>query len=92
MQPPCPNKYPTVSSEHEPLRNQIRRFVEQRVKPQADQWEDLGYVPREVLREMGELGFLEIRYPAKYGVMNSTHLQRSCWPRSSVALLTAALQ
>ena len=35
--------------------------------PYADQWEELGYVPREVLREMGELGFLGIRYPAKYG-------------------------
>lgn len=67
MQPPCPNRYPYFSSEHELLRNQISRFVEQRVKPYADQWEELGCVPREILREMGDLGFLGIRYPAKYG-------------------------
>ena len=30
-------------------------------------WEEQGFVPREVLRRMGELGFLGIRYPAEYG-------------------------
>src|ERR1700722_7228054 len=53
--------------EHELLRAQIRRFVDEEIKPQALQWEQDGMVPREVLRRMGELGFLGIRYPAKYG-------------------------
>src|SRR5882724_270631 len=58
---------PYFREEHEALRAQIRRFVEQEIKPHALAWEEQGYVPREVLRRMGELGFLGIRYPAEYG-------------------------
>lgn len=53
--------------EHELLRSQIRRFVDQQIKPYAVQWEEDGMVPRDVLRKMGELGFLGIRYAEKYG-------------------------
>ena len=53
--------------EHHMLRAQVRRFVEQEVKPHADQWEADGLTPRAVLRKMGELGFFGIRYPAEYG-------------------------
>lgn len=53
--------------EHNMLRAQIRRFVDTEVKPHAAAWEEQGFVPRAVLRRMGELGFLGIRYPAEYG-------------------------
>ncbi|MDE2361248.1 MAG: acyl-CoA dehydrogenase family protein [Hyphomicrobiales bacterium] len=59
--------FPYFSDEHELLRRQIRRFIEERVKPDADAWEEAGYTPREILREMGELGFLGIRYQPEYG-------------------------
>jgi acyl-CoA dehydrogenase len=49
------------------LRAQLRRFVETEIKPHGAKWEGQGCVPREVLRRMGELGFLGIRYPAEYG-------------------------
>jgi acyl-CoA dehydrogenase len=52
--------------EHELLRDQIRRFVDEEVKPHALQWEQDGMVPRDVLRKMGELGFLGIRYAEVY--------------------------
>jgi acyl-CoA dehydrogenase len=55
------------SPEHEALRDQLRRFVETEVKPHGEAWEGAGMVPREVLRRMGSLGFLGIRYPAEYG-------------------------
>jgi len=55
------------SEEHEMLRAQLRRFVEEEIKPHALAWEEQGFTPREVLRKMGELGFLGIRYPAEYG-------------------------
>jgi acyl-CoA dehydrogenase len=58
---------PYLSEEHELLRTQLRRFVQTEVKPHAEAWEQQGFVPREVLRRMGELGFLGIRYPAEYG-------------------------
>ncbi len=49
------------------LRDQLRRFVEHEVQPAGDAWEQAGRVPREILLRMGELGFLGIRYPEKYG-------------------------
>jgi len=55
------------SEEHEQLRAQLRRFVENEVKPHGLKWEEQGYVPREVLQKMGALGFLGIRYPSEYG-------------------------
>jgi len=55
------------SEELEMLRDQIRRFVADKVVPAGEQWEQDGMVPREILREMGELGFLGIRYPEQYG-------------------------
>jgi acyl-CoA dehydrogenase len=58
---------PYLAEEHEMLRAQVRRFVETEVKPHAEAWEKDGMVPRAVLRRMGELGFLGIRYPEEYG-------------------------
>ena len=58
---------PYFTEEHEALRDQVRRFVETEIKPHALAWEEAGFVPREVLRRMGELGFFGIRYPAEYG-------------------------
>jgi acyl-CoA dehydrogenase len=55
------------SEEHEMLRAQLRRFVQEEIKPHALAWEEQGFTPREVLRKMGALGFLGIRYPAEYG-------------------------
>jgi len=55
------------SEEQEMLRTQLRRFVEEEVKPHGLAWEEQGFTPREVLRRMGDLGFLGIRYPAEYG-------------------------
>ena len=49
------------------LRDSVRRFVENEVKPHGEAWEDAGMVPREVLARMGELGFFGIRYPERYG-------------------------
>ena len=58
------------SEEQNLLREQIRRFIDEEVKPHGEKWEEAGMVPRDVLRKMGELGFLGIRYEEKYGGAN----------------------
>ena len=58
---------PYFNADHEMLRDSIRRFIAERVLPHADAWEEQGFVPREVLREMGSLGFFGIRYAEQYG-------------------------
>ena len=49
------------------LRDSMRRFVAAEVVPKAAAWETAGEVPREVLRRMGGLGFLGLRYPERFG-------------------------
>jgi acyl-CoA dehydrogenase len=53
--------------ELEMIRAQLRRFIETEVIPAADAWEEQGLVPREVLRRMGGLGVLGMRYNPEYG-------------------------
>lgn len=55
------------TDEHVQLREQVARFVENEVRPHGEKWEEQGFVPREVLRRMGGLGFFGIRYPEEYG-------------------------
>ncbi|MBI5255802.1 MAG: acyl-CoA dehydrogenase family protein [Burkholderiales bacterium] len=55
------------TDEHRQFRDNLRRFIAQEIVPKADAWEEAGMVPREVLRQMGSLGFLGIRYPEPYG-------------------------
>jgi acyl-CoA dehydrogenase len=64
---PAPRPSPYFSEEHEMLRAQVRRFVETEIKPHALKWEEDGFIPRDVLRRMGSLGFFGIRYPEQYG-------------------------
>jgi len=49
------------------LRDSIRRYIEKEIVPKAAAWEEQGFVPREVLREMGRLGFLGLRYAEEHG-------------------------
>src|SRR5262245_66150958 len=68
MSEPLANeRFPCLGDEHEMLRRTIRRFIADKVLPHGNQWEEQGFVPREVLREMGSLGLLGMRYAPEYG-------------------------
>jgi acyl-CoA dehydrogenase len=56
-----------ITAEHELLRDQVRRFVADEIEPRAAAWEDQGFVPREILRRMGDLGFLGLMYAPEHG-------------------------
>ena len=58
---------PIFTEEHDLIRDQLRRFVEHRVRPEGPKWEQAGFVPRTVLQEMGELGFFSLRVPEVLG-------------------------
>jgi len=59
--------WPYFTPEHEIFRQQVRSFCEEQLEPHADEWEKEGQFPRWVFEKMGELGFLGITYPEKYG-------------------------
>jgi acyl-CoA dehydrogenase len=91
MNAPLANeRFPYFSEEHEMLRTTLRRFIAGKVHPVADAWEEQGFVPREVLREMGALGLLGMRYAPEHGGAGSTRWPTRCWPRSLAAPPTAA--
>ena len=53
--------------EHQLLRDQVARFLAREVEPHADRWEEQGFVPREVLRRMGQAGLFGLMYEPEYG-------------------------
>jgi acyl-CoA dehydrogenase len=48
------------------IRAQVREYVEREIVPRAETWEKTG-VPREVLDDMGRLGFFGLRVPEEHG-------------------------
>jgi acyl-CoA dehydrogenase len=88
---------PFTTDVHEALRDQVRRFVQKEVMPQAEAWEQNGEVPRTVLLRMGELGLLGIRFPSEYGgadadtlasVVLAEELGRSTYGGFTITVLT----
>ncbi|BBO69759.1 citronellyl-CoA dehydrogenase [Desulfosarcina alkanivorans] len=56
------------NKEHEQVRKSIRDFVNKRLNPFVEEWEEDGIAPlHDLFKEMGALGFLGIRYDPKYG-------------------------
>jgi acyl-CoA dehydrogenase len=56
-----------IRPEHDELRRQVARFIAQEVEPHALAWDEAGCTPREVLRQIGGLGWLGLMAPAEYG-------------------------
>src|SRR3954453_18794809 len=60
-------RHPIFSPEHDELRAAVRRFVDAEVRPHVDEWERAGAFPNALFRRCGELGFLGLHYPARFG-------------------------
>ncbi len=56
-----------MTDELQAIYDQTVEFVTKEVTPSGDAWEEEGKVPREVLRQMGELGMLGLRVPEELG-------------------------
>jgi len=55
------------TDEHRMFRDSVRRFMDNEVVPHHEQWEDQGYVDREVWRKAGGQGLLCATMPEEYG-------------------------
>ena len=56
-----------TTGEHEALRKKVRAFAEEKVKPIAFDLDQKNEFPDDIVKEMGELGFMGIPYPKEYG-------------------------
>ena len=55
----------TVSAERKAILSTLRAFCDAEIRPYALQWDEKQEFPREVVRKLGELGFL--------GVLTNSH-------------------
>jgi acyl-CoA dehydrogenase len=65
---------PPFTDEHEALRESIRRFVANELRPHAQEWEDARWFPNTVFARMAEVGYLGLKYPEEYGGEGGDHV------------------
>jgi acyl-CoA dehydrogenase len=65
---------PPFEEEHELLRETIRRFVSNELRPHAMEWEDAQWMPNEVFGRCAELGLLGLKYEERYGGQGGGYL------------------
>jgi acyl-CoA dehydrogenase len=58
---------PPFTEEHGELRESIRRFIANELRPHATEWEDARWFPNEVFDKLAGVGFLGLKYPEAYG-------------------------
>lgn len=59
--------HPFLTADHEALRTQVRRFVDQVCRPNVDRWEREGQLPRSLHKQAAEAGLLQIGFPEDCG-------------------------
>ena len=59
-----------LTHEHEQIADTVRRFVAREINPHVAEWEAAQQFPlRDVLKKLGNLGLLGLKYPVEYGGM-----------------------
>jgi len=59
------------TEEHNLFRQGLRDFLDREVQPNIDQWEEDRRIPKELWSMFGEMGYLGLNYPEKYGGMDA---------------------
>ncbi|WP_054033591.1 acyl-CoA dehydrogenase family protein [Desulfatitalea tepidiphila] len=55
------------TTEQEMIRREVRRFAQKEIAPIAEEIERTGAYPYDIIKKMGELGFMGIPFPEAYG-------------------------
>ena len=58
------------SEEHKLFRKSLKDFLKREVTPNLNQWEKDGKIPKQIWKKMGDMGFLGLSFPEKYGGSN----------------------
>jgi butyryl-CoA dehydrogenase len=56
-----------LTEEQRQIRSTVADFAEREIKPNAGVWDREGIFPRNVVEQIGALGFLGVAFPEKYG-------------------------
>ena len=63
-----------LNTELEQFRDMVKRFLDKEIKPNYEQWEKDGIIPREVWFNMGANGLLCVDQPEEYGGVGVSYL------------------
>ncbi len=63
-----------LDDELETFRGTVTAFVEREIRPNADEWEQAGLIPRELFRKAADAGFLGLRYEPRWGGSGAGYL------------------
>ena len=55
------------NEEHNLFRESLRDFLNREVSPNIPVWEEKGKIPKAIWKKMGDMGFLGLSFPEKYG-------------------------
>ena len=55
------------NEEHNLFRESLREFLNREVSPNIEVWEKDGKIPKSIWKKMGDMGFLGLSFPEKYG-------------------------
>ena len=66
------HRHPWMDDTIEAFRQEVRRYIANEMAPKLDGWRRQGYIPREVWRPLGELGFLLPEMDEAYGGAGAT--------------------
>ena len=70
---------PPFTEEHEELRESVRRFVSAEIAPHVETWERAREFPRDLFERCGELGFLGLKFPERYGGQGGDLAHEAVW-------------
>lgn len=78
------------------LRDTVRRFADEQIRPHARDWDREQWIPDDLVRQMGELGLLGLMVPTEYGgsglgyLANTLVMEEVARQDGAVALMLAA--
>ena len=58
---------PSLTSDHEEWRRQLRKFIDAEIAPNFDQWDEDGALPAELWKKAADVGLLQLGFDEKYG-------------------------
>ena len=76
-----------LTEEQQMVRDMVRRFGDEKIKPYAAQWDKEHIFPKEVIRELGSMGLMGVTVPEQWGgagmdyvtyVLVISELSRAC--------------
>ena len=56
-----------LTEEHQRIRDTLASFAEREIKPFSAEWDKTEKFPRHVVEKLGELGFLGVSFPERFG-------------------------